>query len=64
MFAAERGCLEVLNTRLVHGLFGRALFNLTGAEYCAAPPSRVRCRPAKAPIDPLLFTPTPWEATL
>ncbi|WP_329486647.1 cytochrome P450 [Kitasatospora sp. NBC_01246] len=30
LFAAERGHLEVLNTPLVHDLFGHALFNLTG----------------------------------
>ncbi|MFD3553535.1 cytochrome P450 [Streptomyces goshikiensis] len=30
LFGAERGRLEVLNTPLVHDLFGRALFNLTG----------------------------------
>ncbi|MFE2639437.1 cytochrome P450 [Streptomyces scopuliridis] len=29
LFAVERGRLEVLNTALVHDLFGRALFNLT-----------------------------------
>ncbi len=36
LFAAERGCLEVLNTPLVHDLFGRALFNLAGDGHSEA----------------------------
>ncbi|MDX3112700.1 cytochrome P450 [Streptomyces scabiei] len=43
LFAGERGCLEVLNTPLVHDLFGRALFNLTGEGHAEA---RRRLRPA------------------
>lgn len=36
LFAAERGHLEVLNTALVHDLFGRAVFNLAGAGHAEA----------------------------
>lgn len=43
LFAAERGRLQVLNTPLVHDLFGRALFNLTGDAHTEA---RHRLRPA------------------
>ncbi|MFD7615590.1 cytochrome P450 [Streptomyces sp. NPDC059802] len=43
LFAAERGRLDVLNTPLVHDLFGRALFNLTAAGHGEA---RRRLRPA------------------
>ncbi|GIH69891.1 cytochrome P450 [Sphaerimonospora thailandensis] len=43
LFVAERGRLEVLNTALVHDLFGRALFNLTGDGHAEA---RRRLRPA------------------
>lgn len=43
LFAAERGRLEVLNTALVHDLFGRALFNLTVEHHGEA---RRRLRPA------------------
>ncbi|MFJ5733965.1 cytochrome P450 [Streptomyces microflavus] len=43
LFAAERGRLEVLNTPLVHDLFGRALFNLTAEGHAEA---RRRLRPA------------------
>ncbi|MFI9788626.1 cytochrome P450 [Kitasatospora sp. NPDC051984] len=43
LFAAERGRLEVLNTPLVHDLFGRALFDLTGNGHSEA---RRRLRPA------------------
>ncbi|MGY4963580.1 cytochrome P450 [Streptomyces sp. 900105245] len=43
LFAAERGRLEVLNTPLVHDLFGRALFNLTAKHHGEA---RRRLRPA------------------
>lgn len=43
LFAGERGHLEVLNTPLVHDLFGRALFNLTGEGHAEA---RRRLRPA------------------
>jgi len=42
LFAAERGRVEVLNTPLVHDLFGQALFNLTGALHVEA---RRRLRP-------------------
>lgn len=44
LFACERGRLEVLNTPLVHDLFGRALFNLTGDGGHAE--ARRRLRPA------------------
>ncbi|MET7487703.1 cytochrome P450 [Streptomyces sp. NPDC005538] len=43
LFAGERGRLEVLNTPLVHDLFGRALFNLTDDGHAEA---RRRLRPA------------------
>ncbi|MEW1760445.1 cytochrome P450 [Streptomyces cyaneofuscatus] len=43
LFAAERGRLDVLNTPLVHDLFGRALFNLTADGHGEA---RRRLRPA------------------
>ncbi|WP_416976926.1 cytochrome P450 [Streptomyces sp. T028] len=43
LFAAERGQLEVLNTPLVHDLFGSALFNLAGDSHAEA---RRRLRPA------------------
>lgn len=43
LVAAERGHLEVLNTALVHDLFGRALFNLPAADHAHA---RRRLRPA------------------
>ncbi|WP_411150163.1 cytochrome P450 [Streptomyces sp. A30] len=43
LFAAERGSLKVLNTPLVHDLFGRALFNLTSDGHAEA---RRRLRPA------------------
>nr|WP_024126589.1 cytochrome P450 [Streptomyces sp. FR1]AHE39208.1 Cytochrome P450 [Streptomyces sp. FR1] len=43
LFAVERGRLEVLNTPLVHDLFGRALFNLTADGHGEA---RRRLRPA------------------
>ncbi|WP_435057769.1 cytochrome P450 [Streptomyces sp. bgisy060] len=43
LFGAERGRLEVLNTALVHDLFGRALFNLTADRHSEA---RRRLRPA------------------
>lgn len=33
LFARERGALEVFNTPLVHDLFGRCVFNLTGSEH-------------------------------
>ncbi|MFJ2478180.1 cytochrome P450 [Streptomyces sp. NPDC087659] len=42
LFAAERGRLDVLNTPLVHDLFGQALFNLTGVAHTEA---RRRLRP-------------------
>lgn len=45
LFAAERGRLDVLNTPLVHDLFGRALFNLTA---CGHGEARRRLRPALA----------------
>ncbi|MFI7356173.1 cytochrome P450 [Streptomyces avidinii] len=45
LFAAERGRLEVLNTPLVHDLFGHALFNLTGEGHREA---RRLLRPALA----------------
>lgn len=43
LFTAERGRLDVLNTPLVHDLFGRALFNLTADGHGEA---RRRLRPA------------------
>lgn len=43
LVAVERGHLEVLNTALVHDLFGRALFNLVDADHAQA---RRRLRPA------------------
>lgn len=43
LVGAERGRLEVLNTPLVHALFGMALFNLTGEDHVEA---RRRLRPA------------------
>ncbi|MGI5457655.1 cytochrome P450 [Streptomyces sp. CA-249302] len=43
LFAGERGRLEVLNTPLVHDLFGQALFNLSGDGHAEA---RRRLRPA------------------
>ncbi|MFF8992537.1 cytochrome P450 [Streptomyces sp. NPDC014983] len=42
LFAAERGRLDVLNTPLVHDLFGRALFNITADSHGEA---RRRLRP-------------------
>jgi len=36
LFAAERGHLEVLNTALVHDLFGQAVFNLAGDGHAEA----------------------------
>jgi cytochrome P450 len=36
LFIAERDSLEVFNTALVHDLFGRAVFNLTGTGHRAA----------------------------
>lgn len=36
LFAVERGHLEVLNTALVHDLFGRAVFNLVGDGHAEA----------------------------
>ncbi|MGC5263991.1 cytochrome P450 [Streptomyces cyaneofuscatus] len=42
LFAAERGRLDVLNTPLVHDLFGRTLFNLTADHHGEA---RRRLRP-------------------
>ena len=47
--AAERGHLEVLNTPLVHDLFGRALFNLTAKVTGRPAVGRARAvRPAPA----------------
>ncbi|NUP46307.1 MAG: cytochrome P450 [Catenulispora sp.] len=43
LFSRERGRLEVLNTPLVHDLFGQALFNLTEDHHAEA---RRRVRPA------------------
>jgi cytochrome P450 len=43
LVATERDRLEVLNTALVHELFGRALFNLSGVDHAHA---RSRLRPA------------------
>lgn len=43
LLGAERGRLEVLNTPLVHALFGMALFNLAGEDHVEA---RRRLRPA------------------
>jgi cytochrome P450 len=43
LFTGERSRLEVLNTPLVHDLFGLALFNLTGEGHAEA---RRRLRPA------------------
>lgn len=43
LVGAERGRLEVLNTPLVHALFGMALFNLAGEDHVEA---RRRLRPA------------------
>lgn len=43
LFKVERGRLEVLNTPLVHDLFGRAVFNLTGDPHAEA---RLRLRAA------------------
>ncbi len=36
LFRRERGALEVLNTPLVHALFGRCLFNLVGDDHARA----------------------------
>jgi cytochrome P450 len=36
LFEAERQCLRVLNTALIHDLFGRALFNLSGSDHSHA----------------------------
>ncbi|MGH3830314.1 MAG: cytochrome P450 [Pseudonocardiaceae bacterium] len=65
LFAAERGRLEVLNTPLVHDLFGMALFNLAGSAHRAArrhlrPPLSNRALPRYA--EPLLEVAGPAAA--
>jgi cytochrome P450 len=64
LFAVERGHLEVLNTALVHDLFGRAVFNLVGDRHAEA---RRRLRTAlsgralSAYVAPLLDVSAPMS---